>query len=180
MATESLWNVHCYMVPVDVMFYSTPPNQGVGWPSQSPLGAAGSCINFEQERSSYILSAKASWFHHKRILVTHRLQKCLPWSSSTLHPSPSAIPYCSLLILVLEIDLTGRVAVEGEEVGGAAWETAEGAADSGVPDVAAQRLGGPVAVQRQKVGSKTGDVGRRHGGAGDGVLAVVSSQAYYW
>lgn len=66
--------------------------------------------------------------------------------------------------------LTRGVAVEGKAVGGTAGQTGDDTSGSEGDDAVAQGLGTGEALKTSKVSSKTGDVGRSHGGARDGVL----------
>ena len=69
-------------------------------------------------------------------------------------------------------NLARGVAVEGEAVGGAAGEAAEGARDGAALDVVAELRGGLLALEGEEVGAEAGDVRGGHRGAGDGVLCI--------
>lgn len=58
--------------------------------------------------------------------------------------------------------LTGRVAVEGEQVGGAAGDARDGVGGRELADAVAQGDGAGVALEGSEVGSEAGNVRRGH------------------
>lgn len=66
--------------------------------------------------------------------------------------------------------LTARVVVESKLVSGARRDTADCVGGTDGSDVGTERLWRSVAFSRQKVGPEASDMGRGHGGSGDGVL----------
>lgn len=75
--------------------------------------------------------------------------------------------------------LTAGVVVEGERVDGAAGDTSERTRGGDRSDIGAELLRILGALGCQEVGPEAGDVGRGHGGAGDGVLYYESYQSQH-
>ena len=67
--------------------------------------------------------------------------------------------------------LTAGVAVEGEQVGGAAGDAGDGVGGGQVPDAVAHGDAAGEAAEATEVSSQTSNVRRSHGGSADGVLS---------
>ena len=71
----------------------------------------------------------------------------------------------------------GRVAIEGKSVDGSAGQTRQKVLVSRASNVTAQRSGGLLALEGEKVGRKTGNMRRSHRSARDGVLEATHVSA---
>lgn len=72
--------------------------------------------------------------------------------------------------VLLVLRLTGRVTVEGEQVGGAAGDARDDVGGGELADAVAESDGAGVALEGGEVGTETGDVRRGHRSTRDGVL----------